>query len=256
MKVAINGFCGQMGQALYQKLLQDDEIKFAGGVDKINTINAKRTKDYEVAQIFSDLNCIEDCDGVIDFSHYSSLSSVLDFCIKRKIPLVIATTGHNLIQQKQIEFASKFIPICKSGNFSFGVQTLLKLVSICAHLMPNADVEIVETHHNKKLDAPSGTAKMIFEEIAKQRPNSVVCVNKNRTSIKSHNEIGISSLRGGNIVGEHKCIFFDKNECITITHNAYSRDIFATGAIKAIKFLQTKTNGLYNMQDLLENFIK
>lgn len=250
MLVAINGFCGKMGQVVYKKIMQDKDLSFAGGVDKLSVINSFASN-YNNIAVFDNLNKIVKCEGVIDFSHASSLDEVLSYCIKNRLPLVIATTGHSNLQNKQIQFASNFIPICKSGNFSVGVQALLKLTSECTKIMQNADIEIVETHHNKKIDSPSGTAKMLLEEILKVRPNSYATFNRHQNRLKAPNEIGVFSLRGGNVIGEHKCIFFEGDECITITHQAFSREIFADGAVKAIKFLKNKQKGLYSMQDLL-----
>ncbi|MEG0664460.1 MAG: 4-hydroxy-tetrahydrodipicolinate reductase, partial [Clostridia bacterium] len=190
-----------------------------------------------------------------DFSHPSTLENLLNYAIKNNVPCVISTTGYSLMQINQIENASKQIPIFFSANMSLGVCLLSELAKKAAlFLGEDFDIEIVEKHHNQKIDAPSGTALMLGNEI-----NSV-CNNKyeyvyNRQSKRekrAKNEIGFAAIRGGTIVGEHDVIFAGLDEVITLSHSAYSKSIFATGSVNAAIFIKNKPAGLYKMQDILK----
>ena len=251
MLVAINGFLGQMGQKVYYEMQKTKDFEFAGGVVKSagqsieEKLNARSLSNDKKDKIYDNLFQIKQCDGVIDFSHKNALNNVLNFCLDRHIPLVLATTGFTDNDKQKITFASKYIPIFMASNLSFAMQVLSDIVGFATTKLVGYDIEIVETHHKKKKDAPSGTAVMLAKKIV----DTNKCLSTHK-SLNDTNKLSIHSLRGGGIVGEHEVLFLGKYDSIKITHTAFSREIFARGALQAMKFLQTKTNGLYSMQDL------
>ncbi len=184
-----------------------------------------------------------DFDVIIDFSHHSATKKLLEFAKEKNKPVLIATTGHTIEEEKMIEEYSKYIYIIKATNTSLGVFSLNKLVQLATTLLSDYDIEIVEAHHNRKIDAPSGTAKTIAKNI--QNVKKDLDIVTNRTAKRENNEIGIHSVRAGNIVGEHKIIFAGEDEVIEIKHTAFSRKIFAIGAIKLAEKLNEKSSGLY-----------
>ena len=188
----------------------------------------------------------------IDFSHHSTIEDTLSYAIKNKTPLVIATTGFNDEELTKIKKASNIIPIFHSSNMSLGVNVLVKLVKEAAKSLNGFDIEIIEKHHNKKLDAPSGTAVMIANGVKEVLPDSEYIYGRHgRSDKRSSNEIGIHAIRGGTIVGEHTTIFAGHDEVVEIKHSAQSKDIFAKGAIAAAKFLVKQEAGYYNMNNML-----
>lgn len=253
MLVAINGFFGQMGQMVYSEVLKSNDFEFAGGIDKVDKEKSLSKNNYilnsDKSKIFGDIFMIKRCDGVIDFSNPSALNQVLNFCLDRRVPLVLATTGLNESDERKVEFASKYIPIFKSSNLSLAVQVLCELVSTATEKLKNYDIEIVETHHNKKKDAPSGTAIMIANKIAET--NKILSLTTETKRPPMENIVGVHSLRGGGVVGEHEVFFLGERDSIKITHTAYSREIFARGALDAMRFLKGKQKGLYSMQDYI-----
>ena len=199
-------------------------------------------------------------DVVVDFSHPAALSSLLSFCLQRRLPIVLATTGYSQAQLAEIEDASQSIPIFRSGNFSLGVNVLLELVRQAgAMLGEDFDVEIIERHHSKKVDAPSGTALMLVEALAVSLPYEPEYVY-DRHMIRrprEHREIGISSVRGGTIAGDHEVLFAGKDEIIELRHCAQSREVFAAGALKAARYLAGRdAPGLYGMRDLTNSLLE
>lgn len=184
-----------------------------------------------------------DFDVIIDFSHHSATKKLLEFAKETNKPVLIATTGHTSEEEKMIQEYSKYIYIIKATNTSLGVFSLNKLVQLATTLLSGYDIEIVEAHHNRKIDAPSGTAKTIAKNI--QNVKKDLDIVTNRTAKRENNEIGIHSVRAGNIVGEHKIIFAGEDEVIEIKHTAFSRKIFAIGAIKLAEKLNEKSSGLY-----------
>ena len=191
-------------------------------------------------------------DGIIDFSHFSLAEEILKYAIEIKSPLVIATTGHTDEQKLKIEEASKKIAILKATNTSLGVNIMNEIVSYATKLLADFDIELIEKHHNRKIDAPSGTAVTLLEvinESLSEKKNFVYGREGNEKREK--NEIGIHAIRAGNIVGEHTVIFSSGDEIIEIKHEALSRKIFADGAVKAILSLKSKPSGLYLMKDIL-----
>lgn len=232
---------------------QSPDITVVAGFDQ----NPEKKNDYPVYADPMEFPGTADC--VIDFSHPSALDGLLSFCEKKNCGIVLATTGYSDDQLKKIEQAAKTVRIFKSANMSLGINVLLALVRQATKVLgTTCDIEIVEKHHNRKLDAPSGTALMIADaaaEVLEDAPEYVYERHSQRKP-RSKNEIGISAVRGGTIVGEHEVIFAGTDEVLEIKHTAYSREIFATGAVKAAAFLAQKTvPGLYNMEDLVSEVI-
>lgn len=215
--------------------------------------NVVGTLDYINESTFKTFNDINvNVDVVIDFSNHIMINDILDFCILKNIPLVIATTGHTENEIKKINESSNIIPILKATNMSYGVTVLNNIVEKMAEYLNDFDIEIIEKHHNRKLDAPSGTAITLYERIKKVKNKLFPVYNReNKKEKRDINEIGIHSIRAGNIVGEHSVIFSKGDEIIEIKHTALSRSIFSVGSIKAAEFIVKKEKGLYKMEDLL-----
>ncbi len=250
IKAAINGYLGHMGQVIERLILENDNIELVAGIDEKSYSYKGELKVYE--NIFE---LKDKCDVIIDFSHPSSLESLVKYCTSNKIPLVIGTTGYGEKEIDLLSKGSKEIPIFYTANMSLGVNLLLDLVSKAAILLKDDfDIEIIEKHHNKKIDAPSGTAYLIADTINKELENSMDYVFDRHLSHKkrSNNEIGIHSIRGGTIVGEHSVIFSGLDEVIEIKHSAGSKQIFAQGALRAVDFIIGKEPGLYNMRNLIK----
>ncbi len=247
-RIILNGCCGKMGSAITQIVSGRKDAVIAAGVD----INEFASLPYPVFAKFSELKIKADL--IIDFSNPAALRSLLDYAIFNKLPLVIATTGISDSQLDLIKAAAKEIPIFYSANMSLGISLLCELLKISAKALDGLfDIEIVEAHHNQKLDAPSGTALMLADEIRR------VSSDEKRYEYDRHSkrekrgssEIGIHSIRGGTIVGEHSIIFAGNDEVITLSHTALSKNIFAQGALNAGLFLLNKECGLYSMSDLV-----
>lgn len=248
IRVIVNGCNGLMGQVLVEEICKDSELTVIAGIDRNSNI---KKNDFTVVKEILQLK--EAPDIIIDFSHPSSLGSLLSYSSQRHVPLVIATTGFTTDQIETIKEASKTTPIFYSANMSLGINVLLNMVKKIATILNDSfDIEIIEKHHNKKIDSPSGTAFMIANGINEELNNSKTLTFGRRTSKDKREtmEIGIHAIRGGTIVGEHQVIFAGMDEIIEISHKAASKSIFATGAIKAAKFLLLKDNGLYGMTDL------
>lgn len=247
IKVLIHGVNGKMGQEVLKQLDLYDNCVLIGGFDKENIGKFS----FPVYTNFSDIP--EKPDVIIDFSVPSATIAMLDYAKANHIPVVIATTGFSEEENKKILEYSRDLPIFKSANMSFDINLMAKVLSEVAKSLPNADIEIVESHHNRKIDSPSGTALLLADSINKTLDNKLTYEfdRHSKHEKRSKNEIGFSSIRGGNIVGEHTVMFIGENETFEITHKAYSRAVFADGAIKAACFLVGKENGFYNMDDLL-----
>ena len=245
LRVIINGYSGSMGKVLTKCVNEDSELQLVCGSSR-----DELEVPFKTYLKMSDVK--EDADVIIDFSHHSAIEEVLAYATKTKTPLVIATTGFNEQELNKIREASKIIPIFHSSNMSLGVNVLVKLVKEAAKALNGFDIEIIEKHHNKKLDAPSGTAVMIADGIKEVLPESEYIYGRHgRSDKRSSNEIGIHAVRGGTIVGEHTTIFAGHDEVVEIKHTAQSKDIFAKGAIAAAKFLVNKDAGYYNMNNML-----
>ena len=245
LKIIINGYSGSMGKVLTKCANEDSEIEIVCGASKDDL-----DVPFKTYQKMSDVE--ELADVIIDFSHHSTIDDTLSYAIKTKTPIVIATTGFNDEELTKIKKASNIIPIFHSSNMSLGVNVLVKLVKEAAKSLNGFDIEIIEKHHNKKLDAPSGTAVMIANGVKEVLPDSEYIYGRHgRSDKRSSNEIGIHAIRGGTIVGEHTTIFAGHDEVVEIKHSAQSKDIFAKGAIAAAKFLVKQEAGYYNMNNML-----
>lgn len=251
MKVLLNGFCGKMGQTIYNVSKTMQDITITEGVDRPEAVASYPNCEVK---IYDNINDSSNSDVVVDFSHPNALKSVLDFCKKENKPVVLATTGYNEVDDKMIEDYARFIPIFKSSNMSEGVSVMLSLIRKALPMLEDWDIEIVEKHHKHKKDAPSGTAKMMVNEVVAHRTNSNVVYGRNPESPKrDDSDIGVSAIRGGGCAGEHEIGFYSDSEIITIKHEAFSRDIFAKGALKAGKFIVEQKPGLYTMRDLYKD---
>ena len=248
IKTAINGINGNMGKVLTNSVMQTEGMDLVCGFDIYDEPNGicRIYKAYE--------DCKEDIDVIIDFSHPSMFKPLLEYAVKRKIPLVTATTGLSEDDLALMKERSKEIPIFHSANMSLGINLLIDLVKKAAGILyGNYDIEIIEKHHNQKIDAPSGTALMIADEITDAVNDNMVYKYDRHSQRKKRekNEIGIHAVRGGTIVGEHEVIFAGKDEILTVSHTAMSKEIFATGGIRAAKFIFDKKPGLYTMKELV-----
>ena len=247
-RIIISGCNGRMGNQISEGIKARSDCITVAGVD----VNGSAKKEYPVFSRPSEINC--EADVLIDFSNPSLLSPLLEFGLARKMPLVICTTGYSEEQTAQIRKASERIPVFYSGNMSLGVNLVIELAKKAAAVLGDQfDIEIIEKHHNQKLDAPSGTALMIADAISEIRDGKTNYVYDRHSQRKKRekSEIGIHSIRGGSIVGEHEVLFAGPGEVISISHSAQSKEIFATGSINAALFLAGKPAGLYRMADLI-----
>ena len=246
MKIIICGALGKMGSKIRENALKTEDIIPLCGVDRTETeING-----FKVYDSFDKIT--EKADVVIDFSAKATLNSVLDFCVKTHTPAVLCSTGYDETDIKAINEASRNVAIFRSANMSLGVNVLIETVKFAAKKLYGFDIEIIEKHHNKKADAPSGTAVMIKDGIKEVFPDKTeVYGRQGMVGARDKKEIGIHAVRGGTIVGEHQVIFAGDNETLTFTHQAESRDVFAAGALSAAKFIVKKDKGLFDMKDLL-----
>ena len=245
-----------MGQAITTKVEAEKSlgIRIVAGVD-INGASGAQVCSFPIYSSISDFP--GKADAIIDFSHHTVLPALLDYSIATSTPIVVATTGHTNEEIESMRKASEKIAVFSSGNMSIGINLLIELCKKASDTLGlGFDVEIIEKHHNKKLDAPSGTALMIANAIADERgegESEFVFDRHTERKPREQKEIGIHSVRGGTIVGEHEVLFAGENEIISISHSAASREIFAAGALRAAKYLAGKKAGLYNMTDLINN---
>ena len=248
MDLIISGCNGRMGRVVEALAKDDPSLRIVAGFD----ITASSGHDFPVYASPLEFSGHADC--VIDFSSPAALDDLLRFATNRKIPVVLATTGYSEAQIAQIQEVSKTVPLFRSANMSLGINVMMRLVQQAAALLDGYDIEIVERHHNQKLDAPSGTALMLADAASASVPyDSVYTYDRSqRRQKRSKEEIGISAVRGGTIVGEHTVIFAGHNEVIELHHSAQSRDLFASGALHAAKYLAGVSQpGLYDMQRML-----
>ena len=204
-----------------------------------------------VARTFQELGAV-DADIIIDFSHHTAIADAVAYAKKMGCALVVGTTGHTPEEKALIADAARELPVFFSGNMSLGIAVLCRLAKEAAKWFPEADIEIVEVHHNRKVDAPSGTAHMLFNAIAQVRPEATENCGRAGEGKRTKNEIGVSSLRMGNVVGIHEVHICTANQTLTLRHEAGNRSMLAEGAVEAARFLLGKPKGLYNMDDLLE----
>lgn len=243
MKVLINGACGRMGKEV-EKIVEASETM---------TVAAKVDKMAAESGCYTDINDFSgNADVIIDFSNHLGTKELLDYAVKNNIPTVVATTGHTPEELAYIEEAGKKIAVFHSANMSLGVALLCELAVKAAATMPDADIEIVETHHNRKLDAPSGTALMIANAIKSVREKAEFIFGREGNAKREKNEIGVHAVRRGNIVGIHEVLVSTDSQTITLKHEAHSRALFAEGAVSAAEFIKNKPAGLYNMNSIVE----
>lgn len=250
IRILLNGCNGKMGQIISKICMFQEEMTVVAGIDTIE----KPGNPFPV--YISSSQVKEEADVIIDFSHPNALPDILEYAVEKSYPIVIATTGHSEDQKQLIEEASQRIPVLLSANMSLGINLILDLVKRAAKALYGAfDIEIIEKHHNQKIDAPSGTALAIADAINSALPgNEMKYVYDRHSSMqkRTRDEIGIHSIRGGTITGEHTVLFAGNDEMIEIKHTAVSRDLFAEGALKAAVFLYNKAPGFYKMQDIFE----
>ena len=249
LKIALSGCNGRMGRVITDICSKKENMKIVAGFD----LYTEKLADYPV---FADpFEFTGACDVIIDFSNVSLTDQLLAYCIKTRTPVVICTTGHNAEQLARIREASQQIPVFRSGNMSVGINLMMELLRKCASVLGEGfDVEIVEQHHNQKVDAPSGTALMLADAVREALPYDAEYVydRHERREKRPAHEIGIHSIRGGTIVGEHSVMFFGRDEIIEIRHSARSREVFAVGAVDAAAYLAAQTQpGMYDMSDVI-----
>lgn len=249
-RIIMHGCNGAMGQMICNLALTDEDAEIVAGVD------IKQEKENAFPVFSSIAECDAEADVVIDFSHFSCVDGLLDWCEKKRMPVVLCTTGLSQKQLVKVEETAQKTAVLKSANMSLGINMLLKLLKeATAVLAPEGfDVEVVEKHHRRKLDAPSGTALALADAVNEELNHEYEYVydRSGRRQARPKQEIGISAVRGGTIVGEHDVIFAGEDEVITFSHTAYSRAVFAKGAISAAKFLKGKPAGLYNMSHVID----
>lgn len=248
-KVIMHGCNGKMGKTIAGLIATDDSIELVAGVDAFDD----GSNAFPVFKTIAD--CDVEADAIIDFSAAPAVDGLLDYCVEKQIPCVLCTTGLSEQQLARVNEASEKVAILKSANMSLGINMLLKLLKEATQVLAPAgfDIEIVEKHHNLKVDAPSGTALALGDSINEVLNNEYEYVydRSARREKRPVKEIGFSAVRGGTIVGDHDVIFAGADEVITFSHTAYSKAVFGKGAIQAAKFLKGKPAGLYNMSDVI-----
>jgi len=249
IRVLMSGCNGKMGQMITGLVKEDEQVEIVAGIDTYTGIS----NTYPVFKSFTD--CDVEVDVVIDFSNAAVLEGLLAYCISKQVPAVICSTGYSEEQLQKIKEASEKVAILKSANMSMGINLLLKLLKDAAKVLAPAgyDIELVEKHHNQKLDAPSGTALALADSINDALNNEYNYVY-DRSQVRQKRdskEIGISAVRAGTIVGEHEVIFAGTDEVIEFKHTAYSRSVFGKGAVEAAKYLAGKPAGMYDMSDVI-----
>ena len=249
IKILLSGAHGRMGKAVLAATESTSgRLEVISGVDIADG--------NSTFPVYHDINLtVEKPDVIIDFSHHTSLPSIMEYAVKHNIPAVIATTGHTEEESEIMKKSAEHIPVFFSRNMSLGVNLLIALCKKASEILgEDFDIEIIERHHHNKLDAPSGTALMIADAISETRAESEYVYDRHSVRKKRETkEIGIHAVRGGSIIGEHEVVFAGKDELITLSHSAASRELFATGALKAAEFIVGKSAGMYCMDDLLKD---
>lgn len=248
VKIILSGCNGRMGKVISKLANTIEDVSIVAGIDR----NTEKSN-YPIFASISDCNI--SADVILDFSRPDALDSLIEYGKENNIGIVFCTTGYSDEQIKKINDLSKILPIFRSANMSIGINVVNNILkNISSLLYKNFDIEIVEKHHNQKVDSPSGTAILLADTMKDTIPDNIEFVN-GREGIKKrvHNEIGIHSIRGGSIVGEHEILFAGQGETIEIKHTAISREVFAIGALKACEFMYKKNAGLYNMDNVISN---
>ncbi len=248
LKILLSGACGRMGRQV-AALAEDEQAVVAAGVD----VKAEAWSDFPVYPSFSLVR--EEADVIVDFSRPEGLPALLAYAAEHHLPLVLAATGYNEEDLAAIAEAAKTVPVFRSANMSLGVYVLRTLARQAAKLLPDFDIEIIEKHHNQKIDAPSGTALMLYDAVS--GPDTVPVFGRNgRTQKREKNEIGIHAIRGGSVPGDHEVGFYGPSEVVTLAHSAQDRSIFARGALRAARFIAGQTAGEYDMDDLAKAMLE
>ena len=250
VKMIMHGCNGKMGQVITKIVKEDTNAQIVAGIDKYMGI----PNEYPVFESIE--KCDVEADVIIDFSNAAAVDGLLDYCVEKQVPVVLCTTGLSEEQLKKVQEASKKVAVLKSANMSLGVNMLLKLLQDATKILAPAgfDIEIVERHHNQKVDAPSGTALAMADSINEALDHEYTYIY-DRSQVRQKRdkkEIGISAVRGGTIVGEHEVIYAGEDEVIEFKHTAHSKAVFAKGAVEAGKFLKGKEAGLYDMKDVIQ----
>lgn len=243
MKILVNGACGHMGRALRAMIDQGNN-----GAELAANVDAFGQEDGVLPSLTAFTG---EADCIVDFSNHAATKELTDYAVARKMPLVIATTGQTEEEIALIHKAAETVPVFFSGNMSLGIAVLTRLVRDAVKMFPDADVEIVEQHHNRKLDVPSGTALMLGRAVQEARPDAELLVGRHENGKRKKTEVGIHSLRMGNTVGVHEVIINTGTQILTLKHEAQDRSLFAEGALAAAAFLIGKAPGLYDMNDIV-----
>lgn len=240
MRIIINGAGGRMGKAIAAMVENSPDITVSGAVDLF-------AQGY-----LSSLSECPEADCIIDFSNHTGTKDLMAYAMEKKLAVVVCTTGHTEPELTLIQQAAKEVPVFHSGNMSVGIALLTQLAKQTAKMFPDADIEIVESHHNQKLDVPSGTALMLARAVQEARPEAELLVGRHENGKRKKSEVGIHSLRMGNTVGIHEVIVNTGTQIITLKHEAQDRSLFAEGALTAAAFLVGQAPGLYDMKDLVK----
>lgn len=244
LKILLSGACGRMGRQV-AALAQESGAQISAGVDVL----ARQDSAFPVYPSFSLVPEDTGADVIVDFTRPENLSALLAYAKARRLPVMLAATGYNEADLAAIRDAAREIAVFRSANLSIGVYVLRALAARAAQLLPDFDIEIVEKHHNQKIDAPSGTALMLYDAVS--NPQSVPVFGRNgRTQKREKNEIGLHAVRGGTVAGEHEVGFYGPGETVLLTHSAQDRSIFARGALRAAAFIAQQQPGEYSMDDL------
>lgn len=246
INVLVHGSNGKMGTHVMECIEKNDDLALFCGVDPKSTGN-------ENYKYYDSLDKVEGkADVIIDFSFHTLVSGVLDYAVKSGTPVLIATTALDDDDKRAVARAAQYVPVFLAANMSVGVALLADFAKQAAAMFPDADIEIVEAHHNRKVDAPSGTAIMLANSIKEVRPEAEYVYGRGGEAKRNKNEIGIHALRMANIVGEHEVYITTDSQQLVLRHNAYDRSLFADGAVKAARFLVNQGKGLYTMNDMFK----
>ncbi len=242
IRVLVYGALGRMGSIVVNRVEQAEDMAVAAGVDVYSKGGA----------VCADLKEVkEKADVVIDFSHHTLTPALLAWCVEKNVPIVLCTTGHDDEEKAAIGEAAKSIPVFYSANMSMGIALLADLARRTVALFPDADVEIVEAHHNRKLDAPSGTALMLARAVQEVRPGSTLNLGRSGMAKREKNEIGVQAVRMGNLPGTHVVCISTDSQTVELKHEAHDRSLFADGALTAARFIVGKPAGLYDMKGII-----
>ena len=243
MRIILCGYGGHMGREVRSCAERNSDCEIVAGIDPMIPADGICVPSFD--------ECAAEADVIIDFSHYTMTGALLDYAEAKKLPVVLATTGQTDDEKARILKAAEVIPVFLAANYSLGIATLTELVKRAAALYPDGEIEIVEQHHDRKLDAPSGTALALFDAVKEVRPEATANCGRSGQGKRTQDEVGIHAIRMGNIVGVHEVMIGTQNERITLKHEAFSRGVFAEGSLKAARFLVGKTPGMYDMKDLI-----